>query len=72
MKLGDLVEKYRGYIPDVRVGIVTELARGPGDRVEVLCSDGYNRWIRKFVRVIGKNEVAEKTAGKNLPSNNDE
>ena len=67
MKIGDLVEKYKGYIPDVRVGIVTSFPEKPAGRVEVLCSDGFNYWLRNFVRVVEKNEVAEKTTGKKLP-----
>jgi hypothetical protein len=63
MKIGDLVEKYKGYIPDVRVGIVTGFPDLPADRVEVLCSDGFNYWLRTFVRVIEKND-RKKPGGK--------
>ena len=49
MKIGDIVIKVGGYIPDIRIGIIINII---SPIVNVMTADGYENWQISFVEVI--------------------
>ena len=53
MKIGDIVQKIKGYLPDINIGIIIDIHP---PTVKVMTSDGYENWQINFVKVLNNED----------------
>ena len=53
-RVGDIVKKIGGYLPDIDIGIVVAVDHRPENVVEVLTMDGYENWVISFCKIINR------------------